>query len=196
MVESAPRDTAAESGGSLPAASITGELAVSYSTLRELTEAAAEIAVVRVELTENRPYKDVPFTVATVSVLRSLKGSSMPGSTLTVVEMGGVFAGRSKLEPGARGTPVEVGVEGVPVMKAQEEYLLFLGGPTHVGPVLEGARPVLGVFQGKMRIDTAGVLRFPGASESLAGIEFAVPRALIGRPLQAVEAEIRADLRR
>jgi len=178
-----------------PVLPMMGQLAANFETLAQLAAAAAHIVVVRVDVSESRPYKDVPFTVATVSVLRSLKGEAVTGGQLTVVEMGGQFAGRSKVDPGQRGTPVEVGFEGVPVMRPQQQYLLFLGGPAHVGPVLEGAYSVLGLVQGKMRVDSAGVLRFSGNPSSLDDAEFQVPQALSGRTLQAVEAEIRLALK-
>jgi hypothetical protein len=154
------------------------------------------IVTVRIESIEFVAFDEVPFTVSTAVVEVSSKGSLALGERITVVETGGVFAGRSKIEPGARGEPVEAGWEGVPVMKPGERYLLFLHGPAHVGPVPSSAYSVKGVVQGKIRIGKDGRLQFTGRAESLDEPIFAVPRALVGRPYSDVRAEVEAIIRR
>lgn len=169
----------------------TVELAENFRTVGEISIAASLIATVRIETSRYETFAQMPFTVSTALVVDSLKGSYARGDTLTVVETGGVHAGRSKDVPGEMGEPREVGFLGVPVMKPGEVYLLFLDGPGHVGPVPDGAFGIKAAVQGKVRLGAGGNLQFTGAPGSDGGI-FAVPLALAGRPYTEVAAEIRA----
>ncbi|MBI5948451.1 MAG: hypothetical protein HY875_09955 [Chloroflexi bacterium] len=176
--------------------SMSAELAFSYGTVGEISRAASGILVGRVMAVEYQSYSGLPFTVTSVLVMKSLKGTLQAGELATVVETGGIHAGRSKLVPGAFGEPREVGVEGVPVMKEGEHWLLFLIGPSHVGPVSEGAYSVSGVFQGKLRLGKDGHLQFTGTPGSLMGDElFAVPAALAGKRVDEAILQIQDSVR-
>lgn len=143
---------------------------------------------------EQSTYYGLPFTLASVEVRATLKGGPTVGRTITVVETGGELAGRSKDVPGEFGEPREVGWEGVPVMSPGEEYVLFLFGPTHVGPVESGAFSVAGVAQGKVRIGKDGFLQFTGLSAALDDPAFAVPQALTGARIDEAITEIRSHI--
>jgi hypothetical protein len=77
----------------------------------------------------------------------AIKGDVKVGSTITIIETGGLIAGQSKTEPGQQGNPAEAAFEGVRVMAVGEQCLLFLG-PYDPGPVATDAFSVKGVFQG------------------------------------------------
>jgi len=114
---------------------------------------------------------------------------------VTVVELGGIHAGRSKEVPGAVGEPREVSVAGVPVMKEGEQWLLFLVGPNSSG-VVSDAYWVCSAFQGKLRLGRDGHLQFTGAPGSLTGDEqFAVPAALAGKRVDEAILEVEGSLR-
>lgn len=184
---------AAEAAGAGGRSSLSGELAESFSTLPEISRAADVIAVVRVDSSTSESFLQLPFTISSTTVDEPLKGAFAKGETITIVETGGMHAGRSKDAPGEFGEPREVGFEGVPVMKQGEAYLVFLQGPAHIGPVPEGAYGILGVVQGKTRVGEDGRLQFTGAPDSLEDQDmFAVPASLAGRPLDDVLAEIRS----
>jgi hypothetical protein len=191
-----PADMAFEAPYPVDMVSLLGELAEDFQSLDSITRSAHAIVSIQVESISYQSFDEFPYTVATAIVGETWKGTFQPGDRITVVEVGGVFAGRSKVEPGARGEPREVGVEGVPVMKPGERYLLFLHGPAHVGPVPSSAYSVKGVVQGKIRIGKDGRLQFTGRAESLDEPIFAVPRALVGRPYSDVRAEVEAIIRR
>jgi len=166
-----------------------GELAESFHTISEVASAAAVIVVGRVVESRDAPYQRIPFTVLTVEVERGLKGPVSAGERVQVVETGGVFAGRSKAEPGQSGPPVEAAFEGVPVMKVGERWLLFLG-VYDPGPVATGAYSVKGVFQGKFKVGADGRIVFTGPVDRIEEPIFTLQALLNQRSLSEVIPEI------
>lgn len=174
-------------------ASVSGELNYSFSSVEEMAHVAPVIAVVAIANSEYTTFRELPFTMTSAVVKEALKGPHEPGETITIVETGGMHAGRSKEVPGETGEIREVGFAGVPVMKPGEFYLVFLDGPVAeaVGAFPEGSYAVQSAFQGKVRVGSGGDLQFTGAHPAEDDLPlFAVPLSLEGRPLDDVRAEI------
>lgn len=187
-----PEDSAPVSGDEdVEVFSMEGSLAVDFQSLSDITAASAVIIVGTVVDAKPNPYQNIPFTVFTVRVDQAIKGDLKVDSSTTIVETGGLIAGRSKEEPGQYGKPAEAAFEGVRVMAVGEQWLLFLG-PYDPGPVATNAFSVRGVFQGKMRIEGDGKLHFTGPPEGLDSPMFALPAQLNGRTLGEVADEVRS----
>ncbi len=168
-----------------------GELAHSYSSIAELARNATIVAIVEITSTTTLPFEQLVFTLDSVRVVDSLRGSAPNGSTLTVLETGGLLPAAS-----AKGVPqsaraVEVSFDGVPVAHRGERYLVFL--EPYRGPVAPtGSFVILGVYQGKLLLDSTGQRVQPTTTTGqLTGPEFAVYRAASGRSIQDVIAEAR-----
>ncbi len=170
--------------------SMQGELAQDFRTVGELGASSGVVAVVVIQESRDEPFSNIPFTVSTVKVLEGIKGAE-GGATLTIVETGGTYAGRSKDPSAPPAERREVGFEGIPVMKPGETWLVFLTGPTHVGPVPDGAHGVLGVFQGKFRVGTDGRIAFMGEPDEIDSPWFATQRELRGLQIDTVVAGLK-----
>jgi hypothetical protein len=171
---------------------MSAELTREFGSLPDLALAADRIVVASVKSRVDAPFRNLPFSQATVTVEQVSKGDLTNGAEIVVVETGGfvTVAGKS---PGSNPGAVEMGIEGVPVMKPGQRLLLFLQGPTQsaVGAFPVGSFGLVGAFQGKVRIGTDGVLIPPAAALTGPAPAFAVARALNGRSLASVLAEIR-----
>lgn len=148
---------------------------------------------------------EMAFTLNSVEVEESLKGAISPGSIIKVVETGGTYRprvystpqvsdpanafGKPPLDGGTEGVdyefgePVEARFHGVPVMKLNERYLLFLR--SYEGPLANDAYRVQGIFAGKMNVNADGILSFTGPLELLPEKAIDVGALLSGeRPLK------------
>lgn len=164
------------------------DLAELYQSLDELVLGSDLIVVVTVQDTESIVYERLPFTIATLNVENSLLGDET-AATIRVVETGGPLQGQSKEEPGTLSDPVDLTVNGVPVMQPGERWLLFLGR-YDFEPVAGDAYSVLGVFQGKFLIGADTCIDFTGPPQSLDSIEFTMPAAFNGLPLSDIVGQI------
>jgi len=177
----------------LKVASMEPELAHEFGSLSEIANASPNIVIVTIESRADEPFSNIPFSVASARIEEVVRGSLARGQLIPVVETGGLFAGQSKMNPGEVGQPTEVGLEGVPVMKPGERWLLFLTGQTHVGP-RQDAYAVSGAMQGKLLIGSDNRIAFTGDPSRLQGAEFAVPAAARGRTLNWLLAQISESL--
>lgn len=175
------------------AASMEPELAHEFRSVSEIASASPNIVIVTIETRVDEPFSNIPFSVASARIEEVVRGGLVRGQLIPVVETGGLFAGRSKMNPGEVGQPTEVGLEGVPVMKPGERWLLFLTGQTHVGP-RQDAYAVSGAMQGKLLIGSDNRIAFTGDPSRLQGAEFAVPATARGRTLTWLLAQITESL--
>ncbi len=168
----------------------TGELAHIFSSVDGMYRSAPVVALVLVMEASAEPHGGLPFTRAQVEVLEGLKGVET-GRMLTVVELGGPFAGRSKDPNEPTAEPVDLGTPAGPMMKAGETWLLFLDGPANVGAYRGGAYGVIGAFQGRFRVGTDGRIAFMGDPRALDDLEFATQRELRGLRIEDVVQVLR-----
>jgi hypothetical protein len=171
-----------------------GQLAEEYADIPALSRAASHVVVARVTGAVPKPWANLPFTEITLLVEEVVKWEGEASGTVRVVETGGALP----LGP-VKGTPrpgvigaTEVGFMGVPVMRSGERYLLFLGA--YDGPIAEGSLRVLGVVQGKLKLDGNGVVRFNGDPTDLQSPVFAAAAAADGRPVADVIGEVKTSL--
>ncbi len=177
-------------GSGLDVVTVHGELGEDFRSLSDITSASTAIIVGTVLEARPNPYRRVAFTVSKVRVDEAIKGEPLPGDEIAIVEWGGIIAVESKLEPGTFGPPYERAVEGVRVMAVGEQWLLFLG-PYDPGPVATNAYHVLGVFQGKTKVQGDGALKYTGPAGKLDDLLFTVPASLDGRSVDDVVAELK-----
>ncbi len=177
-----------------PAASLEFQLARDFSSIAAISRNSANVVVGSVVRREDEPYQNVPFSIATIQIEQVIHGGLETGAQISVVETGGVFAGRSKTEPGATGRPVEAGLEGIPVMKPGERWLLFLDAPARIGPVQSGAYGIVGAFQGKLLIGSDDRIAFTGNHDALSHQLFAIAAEARGHTPQWVIGEVRQAL--
>jgi hypothetical protein len=135
------------------------------------------------------PYENVPFTTSTFKVRQVIKGDVKATDALSVLETGGQWKGKPKGTTKATLTSQELALEGIPVMKTGEKYLLFL--MPYTGPVASNAYIAVGEFQGKFKISPKGTIEFSGNKHDAASPMFVVHQAIAGR----TDAEVAADVR-
>lgn len=130
-----------------------GTLVKSYGTLAELAKDASEIVEIQVTSQETINYADMPFTISTVTVLKSFKGGHQEGDTMRIIETGGEFTPLDK-----QGDPLPTTTmkfNGIPVMQMDEHSVIFLNG--FEGPQVTGEVYVpLGVYQGRFIVFAEG----------------------------------------
>ena len=177
-----------------PAAPLEFQLARDFSSIAAISRNSANVVVGNIVRRQDKPYQNVPFSIATVHVEQVIHGGLETGAEISVVETGGVFAGRSKTEPGATGRPVEAGLEGIAVMKPGERWLLFLDAPARIGPVQSGAYGIVGAFQGKLLIGSDDRIAFTGNHDALSDQLFAIAAEARGHTPQWLIGEVRQSL--
>ncbi|QGQ97653.1 hypothetical protein EHS13_23560 [Paenibacillus psychroresistens] len=130
-------------------------LVKSYGTLDELVSNAVEIVEINVLNQETFTYKDIPFTISSVTVLSTLKGSVLKGDTIRIVETGGEYNPTDKEGKALPKTTFKL--NGIPVLEKGEHDIIMLS--KFIGPQIEGeAYTPLGVYQGRFRFDSSGQL--------------------------------------
>lgn len=170
-----------------------GELEHSYETVEALTKGAPVIVVGEVTGSIAKPYENLPFTEATLKVTQVVKGSVNVGSTINVLETGGMWVGKAKGDSAAKAQPREVTFEGIPIMRVGEKYILFL--EPYTGPITSNAFVTLGVYQGKMKVGANGAVQFTGRKDQLDESMFAAHQAVNGQAVAAVIADIQRNLK-
>ncbi|OGX68115.1 MAG: hypothetical protein A2189_08020 [Paenibacillus sp. RIFOXYA1_FULL_44_5] len=128
-------------------------LVKTYGTMAELAKDAKEIVEIEVNSQETITYSDIPFTISTVSVLKSFKGDHKKGDTIRIIETGGEFTPLDK-----QGNPLPKATmkfAGIPVLEPKEHDVIFLNA--FKGPQISGEAYVpLGVYQGRFKVDASG----------------------------------------
>ena len=134
---------------SLPTLTIDKKPDRSYQTINELTQDAEAIVRVKVlssEITDNRAVdldESAIVSLAKVQVIRSYKGPVSSDTEISVLETGGVVD--------QDGQSVDIRVNGIPSMKPEESYILFLRPLS--GSDKQPVYAPLGLYQGKFRIE-------------------------------------------
>jgi hypothetical protein len=114
-------------------------LSKGYESISELANDADIIAEVEVTSSNTLSYYDVPFTVSNADLLDTYKGGTT-GTTINLLETGGIIDNQ------------EYSPEGNDVLKENDKAILFL--QKYEGPITNDAYVVLGVYQGKFKIDS------------------------------------------
>lgn len=166
----------------------SGELERSFTRLEEIVPASNVIAVIDV-LSSEHEGEGFPTTTSKVMVREVLSGDVAAGDVLTVTEVGGPVRRQSKLDPEKYGEARFIVVDGVAPMTRGETYLVFLTGPSPYGAVLEVYTPQ-GAFQGKVRLNSDGVLTFTGDSSLLKQDTYQLLKYLDGKWLADIKGEI------
>ncbi|WP_239618909.1 hypothetical protein [Cohnella mopanensis] len=141
-----------------------------YNTIEELTGDAKEILEIKVKDQETITYGDLPFTISTVDVESSYKGTHQKGDTVRIIETGGEYTPLDK-----QGKPfpkTNFKFNGIPVLGENEHAVVFLD--KFVGPQVEGEVYVpLGVYQGKFKVDesTGELIQQAPDTEKIKGYE-------------------------
>lgn len=174
---------------------IHASLARTYDTVEALNTEATEVVLVRALARADRPYLRLPFTETRVVVEQSARGRLAPGMEIAVIETGGALPpGTVKTTNPVVRSPAEFALQGVPVLRVGERYLLFLRPFSGPMTTTKNAYIPVGEFQGKFRVSGDGTIRYhanPGVLTN-GGPGFAVPQALEGRVAAQVMAEVRA----
>jgi hypothetical protein len=126
-----------------------------YQSLDELVADAAEITEINVLSQETITYQDIPFTISTVSVLATFKGTLKVGDTIRIIETGGEFYPTDKV--GKKLPKQTFKLNGIPVLEKGGHEIVMLSKFT--GPQVEGdVYTPLGVYQGRFKFDSSGKL--------------------------------------
>ena len=171
---------------------IQGELERSFASVEEIVPASDVIAVVVIQSSYSEVYEGVPFTMSEAVVREPIFGEFRQGDTMTIAEVGGPIAGRNKANSEQTGEVRFATADGVPPMSTGETYLVFLVGPTRVGPTMSGVYTPQGVFQGKVRLEDSHRLKFTGPRVLLSEPGFELSKSLDGRMWEEVKSQIRA----
>lgn len=134
-----------------------------YKTLEGLTSDAEAIAEVKVLSQETITHLDVPFTISTVKVVSTLKGSFNEGDTIKIIETGGEFTPHDK--NGKELPKANLKFNGIEVLDKNDHAILFLD--KFVGPQVEGAYVPIGVYQGKFKVTSGEALQQAPDNEKL-----------------------------
>lgn len=110
-----PLNTPAMSAEPAAMAGGTAQLALIYPNVAALAQDASTIVSARVEATEERPYGNLPFTLATLRIEESVRGGHA-GQMIAVLETGGTLPGSPK-HPASTTSPA-LGYGGVPPHEA------------------------------------------------------------------------------
>lgn len=174
-------------------------LGTSFETIGGLTAASDAVVLGTVASIKYAPVHNLPGTIVWLRVEQALKGSVKQGEELVISEPGGLHAGPSKVDPGEYGEPREVAIEGVPVMKPYERWLLFLLYNDQCQPVAETCWVVKNVYEGKFLVGGDDRIVFTGNPADLDSDEslswFNVHKQNAGRTVTGVLAEIDAALK-
>lgn len=193
-----PAETPIASAPGLPAGGMTGDLAVVFHSVEEISKSANAIVVVDIPSVSNENLSlstetsaSLPFTIAEAVVRESLAGDLAIGQRIIVGELGGPTRGTNKENPAQLAELRVMAPGGVLPLAGCKSYLLFLMGPTNIGPVKAGAYAPEGGFQGKFLLKD-GVIEFEGSDALFTSGEpgYAVAKALDGRKWSEVRAEI------
>jgi hypothetical protein len=133
---------------------LSGDLSKVYTEIAGLEVDASEIVEVKVtKEQEVVMHGGLPFTITTVQVLDSIKGSNAIGDEIRVIETGGKYYPVGKNNEKLK--QVDLKFEGNGVMKPGQHLVLFL--KRFVGPQASGVYVPLGVFQGKFMVSNGKV---------------------------------------
>ncbi|WP_281889493.1 substrate-binding domain-containing protein [Paenibacillus sp. YYML68] len=122
-----------------------GEISQYFSSIQELNDQADLIVLAEVQRTKSFKYKNMPFTISTVSISKVVKGNKNKQDTIQVLETGGIM------------NNVEYTYEHSRAMRRNDKVALYLA--PYNGPITqEEAYVVLGVYQGKLQYDESGAI--------------------------------------
>ncbi len=186
--EASAPPTPLTSGDEVKVVTVEGQLAEEFRSLAEITSASDVVVVGTVLEAKPAPDGNLAFTVSTVRVDEAIKGDLKAETNIEVVETGGLIASRTGPYPGVPGPLVEQAFDGVRVMAAGEQWLLFLRA-SQSDQWGDSEFHIKGVFQGKVRVEPGDKLHFTGSNPHDVGS--VVPVQLDGRALGDVIGEVR-----
>lgn len=130
-------------------------LAKNYKLIDEMLADATEISEIKVVSQETITYHDMPFTISTVSVLSSFKGTHLAGDKIRIIETGGEF---TPMDKEGNALPKQtMKFNGIPVLARDDHEVIFL--TKFKGPQVDGEVYVpVGVYQGRFKLDSSGQL--------------------------------------
>ncbi|MBA2939136.1 hypothetical protein HZF08_12545 [Paenibacillus sp. CGMCC 1.16610] len=121
-----------------------GELSESFSTVDELKQKAEVIVEVNISDAKAEKYNEVVFTLSNAEVKKIYKGELQNKTSINILETGGVH------------NHIEHTFEGEKTLKKQDTAILFL--KKYNGPVTKEAYVILGMYQGKFKLDKSGTV--------------------------------------
>lgn len=148
---------------------VSGSLVKIYKNIEELDNDSDFGIEGTVLSNEYMRYKDVAFTISTVKVEKSLKGDITEGSTIRVLQTGGIvdvtnenlpekaFEDKEEVaisKERSKGKKVEIVFENAPVLKTNQKCILYLD--KYEGPIGEDLYVAEGDFQGRFKVDNSG----------------------------------------
>ncbi|WP_042161075.1 hypothetical protein [Paenibacillus gorillae] len=99
-------------------------LVKSYRTMAELAEDAQQIVEIKADSQETIMYQQVPFTLSTVSVIKSFKRDHSQGDTIRIIETGGEYTPLDKQGKALSKTTMKF--NGIPVLTRDGHEVIFL----------------------------------------------------------------------
>lgn len=122
-----------------------------YNSVKDLKENSFDMVEVNVKSTESVMYKELGVTISTVKVKSSLKGKFKSGEQIRIIETGGKYKYTGNDSKIKHDQLIEQVCDGIPVMESSERYILFIN--KYEGEVTKNAYKILGVYQGKFKVD-------------------------------------------
>lgn len=130
-------------------------IAESFDSIQELKDRAELIALVSIKNTKPLSAGGVTFTVSESELMEVFKGKA-PQTVINILETGGIENGKM------------ISYDGNTVMQKNDQAIVFL--ERYVGPIVDDAYVILGVYQGKFVVDKDRIIHPNGVSEQLASI--------------------------
>ncbi|MEC1179629.1 hypothetical protein P9B03_14105 [Metasolibacillus meyeri] len=124
---------------------ITGDIVSSYNNPDELKQAAELIVEVAIEDTKSINFENVLFTLSKGKVKHNYKGETV--DTINILETGGT----GEININGRDEKVKMVFEENEVFNENEHAILYL--ERYEGPIVQDAYVILGVYQGKFKLE-------------------------------------------
>lgn len=125
-----------------------------YHHVQELYQDADVVAEIEVKNSKSINYSGVVFTVSETHVTQVYEGSVQ---TLTILETGG------------KQGEIDYTMNGNYVLQPGDRAIVFL--EKYTGPIIDDAYVILGVYQGKFKVEADKLFPSNGVSESLAVVQ-------------------------